>query len=103
MKEETKHKTTGETRADLLYDAPLTDPAQDRLGRSAFSEVLAKSILRLDAQEGFVFALNGPWGAGKTTVINFALKALEREAGSSEIVVVRFNPWWFSGQEQLLQ
>jgi len=58
----------------------------------------------MDAQEGFVFALNGPWGAGKTTIINFVLHFLiEEQKEENELVVVRFNPWWFSGREQLIQ
>jgi predicted KAP-like P-loop ATPase len=57
----------------------------------------------MDAEEGFVFALNGPWGAGKTTIINFVLHFLEVEKEKTELVVARFNPWWFSGREQLIQ
>jgi len=58
----------------------------------------------MNADEGFVFALNGSWGSGKTTTINFVLKFLrDKDKRSGELVVVRFNPWWFSGGEQLLQ
>ncbi|RLC07336.1 MAG: NTPase, partial [Deltaproteobacteria bacterium] len=88
---------------NLLYDTPLLDPDEDRLGRKEFARFLAQAILKMNADEGFVFALNGPWGSGKTTVINFVLHFIEK-ADKSEIplVVVRFNPWWFSGREQLL-
>lgn len=85
---------------ELLYDAALEDPSQDRLGRAPFAARLADAIRRMDADLGFVFALNGPWGSGKTTVLNFALSSLDRD---KQILVVRFNPWWFSGTEQLLQ
>ena len=63
----------------LLYDTPITLPSRDKLGRAEFARFLAKAILRMDAEEGFVFALNGPWGSGKTNVINFVLHFLGEE------------------------
>jgi predicted KAP-like P-loop ATPase len=88
---------------NLLYDTPLLDPDEDRLGRKEFARFLAQAILKMNADEGFVFALNGPWGAGKTTVINFVLHFIEKaDKSETHPVVVRFNPWWFSGREQLL-
>jgi len=62
---------------NLLYDSPLRDPGEDRLGRKEFARFLAQAILKMNADEGFVFALNGPWGSGKTTVINFVLQIKE--------------------------
>lgn len=89
---------------DLLYDTPLMLPDKDRLGRAEFAKSLANAILQMDAEEGFVFALNGHWGSGKTTTINFVLHYLKEEHKiPKEIIIVRFNPWWFSGREQLLQ
>ena len=45
-------------------------------------------------------ALTGLWGEGKTSVINLVESALvERH----EAVVVHFNPWLFSGTEQLVE
>lgn len=56
----------------------------------------------MDSDEGFVFALQGSWGSGKTTVLNFVQRYLEPARQQKQIVIVRFNPWWFSGQDQLL-
>jgi predicted KAP-like P-loop ATPase len=47
--------------------------------------------------EGFVLGLTGPWGSGKTTILNFLEETLESEA-----VVVRFEPWLFSDADQLV-
>jgi len=63
--------------ASLLYDAPLADPKNDSLGRAPFAQRLGDAILRMNADEGFVFALNSPWGSGKTTVVNFALRHIK--------------------------
>ena len=96
-------KTDGSLSQSLLYDSPLILPEQDRLGRAEFSHFLARAILRMDADEGFVFGLYGVWGSGKTSILNFVLNFVQQEAAEQkQLVVVRFNPWWFSGREQLL-
>lgn len=90
--------------AAFLYDAPVRTPDQDRLHRAVFAGQVADSILKLNADEGFVFALNGAWGTGKTSIINLISHSIEqKKAGVTDIVVVRFNPWWFSGHEDLIQ
>ena len=85
----------------LSADRPLEDPDDDRLGYAPFAHALAKSILGLPAATGLVIGIYGAWGLGKTTAVNFILRYLGRAPKSQQPVVVRFNPWWFSGQEDL--
>ena len=51
----------------------------------------------MSAPDGLVVAIYGAWGLGKTTVLNFVEHYLHEDA-SDQFVVVRFNPWWFSGR-----
>lgn len=85
-------------------DRPRVDRDDDLLDRAPFVAQLADALLALDASDGLVIALQGPWGAGKTTVINFLLAELaaRQQADDERLIVVRFNPWWFSGSDQLL-
>ena len=46
-------------------------------------------------------AVNGPWGSGKSTILNFVLYYLQNEFVDSNFIVIRFNPWWFPGREDL--
>ncbi|MFY9270344.1 MAG: P-loop NTPase fold protein, partial [Candidatus Manganitrophaceae bacterium] len=55
-------------------------------------------ILSLDATEGVVVGVLGPWGSGKTSFVNLARGHLE-DTGA---VILDFNPWMFSGAEQLV-
>ena len=87
--------------SDLSSDSPLDDPEHDRLYRKPFAEYLARSILHVDPRNGFVYAVTGPWGSGKTTVLNFTERVLEKEVGD-DLMIVRFNPWWVSGSDRLL-
>lgn len=86
----------------LLPDTALSDPSLDRLDRASFARSLAQSILGLGGQDSFVVGLCGPWGSGKTSVLNFVVSDLEAQ-GANEQIVLRFNPWWFSGRDQLLE
>ncbi|MGN6697931.1 MAG: P-loop NTPase fold protein, partial [Thermomicrobiales bacterium] len=88
---EQSHRDEEDTIAlpqQLRPDVALRDPKDDLLGRANFAEYLAKAILKLDAEDGFVFALNGPWGAGKTSIINFILYFLQRAQQENEQIVV---------------
>ena len=97
--------TTNSELSRLSNDVPLLDPDQDRLHRRPFAEHLAQSIRSIDPSDGFVFALTGSWGSGKTTVLNFTEKLLESHygAGSDPVVIVHFKAWWLSGSDKLLQ
>lgn len=85
----------------LLSDAPLTDPNNDLLGYSSFSADLAGIISGETSSEEFVVGVYGPWGSGKSTALNFLEYYLNHV--NDPPVVVRFNPWWFSGEADLLE
>jgi predicted KAP-like P-loop ATPase len=86
----------------LLADTALNDPALDRLDRAQFAESLSRSILTLGGDDSLAIGLCGPWGSGKTTVLNFVVSDLEA-AGEQTPILLKFNPWWFSGRQQLLE
>ena len=88
------------SRPSLLPDTALNDPTLDRLDRSTFAESLATSIRSLEGTDSFAIGLCGAWGSGKTSVLNFLVSDLAK--GPASPIVVKFNPWWFSGREQLL-
>lgn len=86
---------------ELSSDRPSTDPAQDLFGHAPFAKTLAKAIRGHRGGDGIVLALYGPWGSGKSTVLAYVEHELENGPEAERPVVVSFNPWWFSGQENL--
>jgi hypothetical protein len=80
-----------------LGDWPVEFLADDRLGRGAFAQALAEEILAAPVSGGYVIALSGQWGSGKTSILNMTVEALDQRA-----TVVQFNPWLFSGTEALV-
>jgi len=85
----------------LSADRPSNDPKDDLFGHAPFAESLANSICRYPGNDGLVLALYGPWGSGKSTVLSYVRHFLEQRPETEQPVIVTFNPWWFSGQENL--
>ncbi len=80
-------------------DNPISRPEEDALGRREPARQFAASILSVDASQGAVVGLYGPWGSGKTSFLELARPHLSRGATH----VIDFNPWLFSGTEQLAE
>lgn len=95
------------TNKQLDGDRPAKGLADDRLGYASFSRAMARAIHSMVPREGIVLSVNGAWGSGKTSAINMMVEALrELQANTAEderTVVVYFNPWWFSAQEDLVR
>lgn len=80
-------------------DNPIENAGEDRLGRAPLAASFARQVLALDASQGAVVGILGKWGSGKTSFVNMAEGEFET-AGSP---VLNFNPWMFSGAEQLVE
>ena len=85
----------------LSADRPSSNPQDDLFGHAPFAESLANSICRYPGNDGLVLALYGPWGSGKSTVLSYVRHFLELRPEAEQPAIVTFNPWWFSGQENL--
>ncbi|MBI3652109.1 MAG: NTPase KAP [Acidobacteria bacterium] len=83
----------------IATDNPIQNPAEDALGRAKPARSFAEQILSLDSAEGIVVGVLGPWGSGKTSFVNLARRHLK----DADIPVLEFNPWMFSGAEQLVE
>jgi hypothetical protein len=80
-------------------DHAIESAAQDKLGRGPFVRALAQAVRGLDASQGAVIGLVGPWGLGKSSVLNMLGEELTHEP---QLVTVRFEPWLFSGASELI-
>ncbi len=85
----------------LSADRPKTDPKDDFFGHAPFAKHLASSLVHYGSKDGIVLALYGPWGSGKSTILGYICHYLKEYPEHQQPVVIHFNPWWFSGQENL--
>lgn len=85
-------------------DTPIKAMEQDLIGRAPFAERLSEILKSAAGSEPLVIGLYGPWGSGKTSVINLVENALSRKDGNDKtgVSVVRFEPWNYLTAEQLL-
>jgi hypothetical protein len=83
-----------------LGDNPIRRADQDLLKRASGAVNIADGIRDVDASEGYVLAVVGPWGSGKTSIVNLVKEALAKDPAYP---VIEFNPWVFSGSDELVQ
>lgn len=88
-------------------DLPKENPWQhDLLGYAPFAKMLFKAVSELDAPNGYVIGLQGRWGLGKSTTINFVKAYInkyneELDDQSDRIGFIDFRPWIIAGHQDL--
>jgi predicted KAP-like P-loop ATPase len=55
----------------------------------------------MPAPKGAVIAINGPWGSGKSSVLQLILFHLNSLIDQQKLKVIRFSPWWLSGTDAI--
>lgn len=87
-------------------DLPIKSYKDDALGRRSFSISMAQAILNYSFVDSFTIGLFGKWGSGKTSVINMITEEIAKVSNemnnSKKPIVISFNPWYFSDQNQLI-
>lgn len=100
----TNRLTASSARPRERVKTHADNPARvDQLGRRPFAEIIAARIDEArqelsgrsgDEEGSFMVLLHGPWGSGKSSVLNFIREKLQEERGGEpEWVVVDFNAW----------
>lgn len=73
----------------------------DDIKFAQYASRVAQGILNYSQDETFIISLEGEWGSGKTTLINFIKEDLKKERDKIEIL--DFNPWLITGIEQIIK
>ena len=89
-----------ESKQSYFNDSPIEAADDDRYGVTGFAGSIAKSITRMQKPVGTTIALNGPWGSGKSSVVNL-IRASLAQSGNDRLVVSDFKCWWYRGEEAL--
>ncbi|MFN7396291.1 MAG: P-loop NTPase fold protein, partial [bacterium] len=86
---------------EFSNDRSLSSKADDKLNRAAFAERVAGVLRSLPKGTGLVVGIHGPWGDGKTSVLNILRDDLK--ANDNKIIVREFNPWRLTDEESMLR
>ena len=84
----------------ISSDTPIEDSSQDLLNRKPLSKKVASLIKDFKGKESFVIGIEGEWGSGKTSFVNLVKEEL---IDNEEIVLIDFNPWNFSNQDEIIK
>lgn len=87
----------------FLSDRAINTKNEDKLNRTEFAQNLAKAILKYTNKDNLVIGLYGKWGTGKSSILNLFSECMEKIKIRNKPIIVRFNPWNFSDQNQLLE
>lgn len=78
---------------------PATATASRPTRRSA-APATTGSIARRPDSSSIVIGVFGPWGDVKTSVLQMMEEALAKH---DDVIVIKFNPWHFQSEEQLIR
>lgn len=83
-------------------ERPIESSTEDRLERDQFVRRLASALIdpKTKKSRGVVIGITGPWGSGKSSILNLLRERLK--AGYPDAVVVSFDPWLVSGRNDLI-
>ena len=77
---------------DLDSDRALEDEENDQFGFVGMAKRLAPSIVQAAKGDGMVIGLEGRWGSGKTSLLNFLRVELDSEQAEG-IYTITIAPW----------
>lgn len=72
-------------------DKAICSDHDDVLNRNSYSRTIANMAVLEPGSDCFTISIEGPWGAGKTSIINLALHHFETMDNAP--VVIHYNPW----------
>jgi predicted KAP-like P-loop ATPase len=82
----------------ILPDSPITKKDKDLLNRFPLAKKISELIKNHHNDESFVIGIEGRWGSGKTSFVN-----LIRQELKDDVFMINFNPWNFTGQNELIE
>lgn len=76
----------------LDSDRALVDEVKDQFGFTGIAKKLAPSIVEASKGDGMVIGLEGKWGSGKTSLLNF-LQAELKGSKEANVYTISIAPW----------
>ena len=83
-----------------LHDDRPSASSDDRYHRRLFVRRLTQAVASRAETSPFIIGIEGTWGEGKSTVLEYMAQELAEH--HKDVILVRFNPWAYPSQEQMM-
>ncbi|WP_271554280.1 KAP family P-loop NTPase fold protein [Bradyrhizobium sp. CCBAU 45394] len=83
----------------LNGDKALLSIDDDEFGLGETISRLSDALAKMIRGDGYALGIEGPWGSGKSTFVNFIAEKLEKVSGQH---VLRFEPWLIGDKGMLI-
>ena len=92
---------------ERLIDRPIVDTQDDLLGFGKLTGAIANLIYEQPNSSNLILGLDGPWGSGKSSVLQLLQKELdfkleEQSDTGVGLIVVPFSPWLITNRTALI-
>ncbi|MGH1402229.1 MAG: P-loop NTPase fold protein, partial [Acinetobacter tandoii] len=84
----------------LVSDSAIKGYQEDLLERKDFAYNIADIVAKRTENDAFTIGLMGAWGSGKSSVLNLIEERFQK--CHRDMITIFFNPWRYSGEEELL-
>lgn len=89
-------------RKPVMLDRPVSHPDEDRYGFRHVAQQLAHSVRGVGREGSAVIGIEGPWGSGKTSLLNLLRTTLEEEREGNTFVLT-ISPWLDGGYNSTVE
>ena len=84
-------------------DIPIINPNNDKLKFAHFASKVADGILNYSQNETYILSIEGEWGSGKTSFINFIEHSIKNSKNNEKYVILHFSPWLITDIRQVVK
>ncbi|MGL4209281.1 MAG: KAP family P-loop NTPase fold protein, partial [Candidatus Adiutrix sp.] len=86
----------------IFSDEAIKNATHDDFNRQNFADKVANMLAQREPYDStsIVVGICGEWGSGKSSVLNLMQETL---AAKDNCIVIKFNPWYFTTQEQIIK
>lgn len=86
--------------SNFIGDLPIEKLDQDKLGHSTLASSVAKCIMSIQKPNGGVIAISGPWGSGKSSMVNLIRHEIKKQ--ESHPIIISFDSWCYRSEDGII-
>jgi hypothetical protein len=93
------NRTVNVSNNGFFSDESINSNTDDELGYDKYAKTISEKIKKTGSTHSFAIGINGKWGSGKTTFLNF----LKIHLNDEEFIQIDFNPWQTSSPDKIIK